>query len=1280
MAEEQSGPAAHDEAPPVVAVVVVRNPGPWFEEALGALAAQDYPALSVLVIDAGSNEDPTDRVAAAVPSAFVRRLSADPGFAAAADEVLDVVKGASHLLFCHDDVAPEPTCVRLLLEAAYRQNAGIVAPKLVEWERPNRLLSLGEGADSLGRLIPTVEPGELDQGQHDGEREVLAASSACLLIRADLFARLGGFDREIVLGGEDLDLCWRAACAGARTVTAPSARVRHRAALTRGERKSPLGNVRELAARHRLRAALVAAPGPFRLLATLAQAVITGILEAVTSVALGRRHRARTALGTVGWNVRTLRSTLASRRRLRRHRTGDSSDALRLVSRRGRFGAVVRDVAAEGDDRRTASQIIREGFATWWAGGIGRPILVLAGVAVVLAVGSRHLFGDPIPSVGTFAPLPDDPLELLRAYATGHRPAGLGGVGPAPAAFAVLGLAGVALLGATGLVSVLVVFGSLALGLVGAGRLARPLGSGRSTAAGVLVYAVVPLWYDALATGSMSGLVAYAVAPWVLLRLFRGSGLAPFGSTAAAESGVEGSALAEVARLRAMRRAQAHRPAPALAGGGQDLYLPDEPEERTSIEALSDTGAAHALDEMGAFADDIELADLGRTRARQIQAVRHQLSPPPVPERTSAQQAVALGVVLALAFALAPATLPAVAVALVGFVASGLLAGDVGAMRSGAVLAAKGAVVALALTFPWSVELLRSGQWSAVVGPARAPETGPSLYDLLRFSTGPLPVGPLPLLLLVAAALPLSTGRGWRWGWACRSWVIALVVWAVAFAWDRRWIPFSPPDPTVLLPFAAAALALAVALGAAAFEVDLPGYRFGLRQVACLVAGAAVVVAAAPVVVGGHTGRWSAPERSNADVLSWMADRAGEGPFRVLWAGDPAALPLTGWYIDDGVAFGTSRNGPPRATDEWAGPRRSADDAIGNPLGAARRREVVDLGHRLAPLGVRYIVVPLRTAPDHGRAARVPSDLTAGLADQVDLKAVETNPSVVVYENAAWIPARAQVPDDAVAVAARPDGDPSQVDLAAGEAVLGPRRPGSLTYKGPVAEGEVLLADAASARWSLAVAGRPAERHTAFGVVNSFSVPSPGQGTLRFATPLLHWLALALQAGLWVLALGVLVRSVGRATAGPAVARRPVALGPQPKERPSGGVVLLPRVTETGEAPGEGGTTSSGWGDLLEEPELDDLAEGAGRPSAGAAEPVDRDGGEVGGIVETSGSAEAHGDDAADGGAVDSADGREGDDEAQGAGADLDALDATLEDLDSALPDEPLRPHDGDDS
>src|SRR5262249_51900269 len=88
--ERDDGTEPVQVVPPVVAVVVTNDPGPWLEETLNALADQDYPALSVLVVDNGSVDDPTARIAAAMPGAFVRRRPQSArgglGFSAAAND------------------------------------------------------------------------------------------------------------------------------------------------------------------------------------------------------------------------------------------------------------------------------------------------------------------------------------------------------------------------------------------------------------------------------------------------------------------------------------------------------------------------------------------------------------------------------------------------------------------------------------------------------------------------------------------------------------------------------------------------------------------------------------------------------------------------------------------------------------------------------------------------------------------------------------------------------------------------------------------------------------------------------------------------------------------------------------------------------------------------------------------------------------------------------------------------------------------------------------------
>ncbi len=240
--------------PPVVAVVVSHDPGPWLEECLSSLAAQDYPQLSVLVVDAASTEAVAPRVAAIAPEFFLHRIEENIGFGPSANAVTGLVEGATHFLFCHDDVVLEPGAVRRLVEESFRSNAAITGPKLVDDADSGRILQLGLGVDRFGAPLRRVERREWDQAQHDEVSEVFAVPGGCTLVRADLFGAMGGFDREISMFGEDVDLCWRARLAAARVVVVPQAVARHVEATS--ARRRPLPESRSLQWRHELRAVL----------------------------------------------------------------------------------------------------------------------------------------------------------------------------------------------------------------------------------------------------------------------------------------------------------------------------------------------------------------------------------------------------------------------------------------------------------------------------------------------------------------------------------------------------------------------------------------------------------------------------------------------------------------------------------------------------------------------------------------------------------------------------------------------------------------------------------------------------------------------------------------------------------------------------------------------------------------------------------------------------------------------------------------------------------------
>src|SRR5690606_12504382 len=99
--------------------------------------------------------------------------------------------------------------------------------KQVDWDEPDRLISVGVGATFDGQRFTGIEDGEIDQGQHDGREDVYAVGTAGMLIDATLGRALRGPDPAL---GPFLDgraLSRRARLAGHRVVVLPRAVVRH---------------------------------------------------------------------------------------------------------------------------------------------------------------------------------------------------------------------------------------------------------------------------------------------------------------------------------------------------------------------------------------------------------------------------------------------------------------------------------------------------------------------------------------------------------------------------------------------------------------------------------------------------------------------------------------------------------------------------------------------------------------------------------------------------------------------------------------------------------------------------------------------------------------------------------------------------------------------------------------------------------------------------------------------------------------------------------------------
>ncbi len=1043
--------------PAVAAVVVIRDPGSWLDESLRAFCNQDYPNLSLIIVDTTGEPETSPLVQAAAPDAYVLRLKADTGFSAAVNAALGMVEGASHFIICHDDVAPSPEAVRLLVEEAFRSNAGIASPKYVEWDRSDHLMAVGATTDWAGMVRGLVEPGELDQAQHDRVREILVAPGGMTLVRSDLFQTLGGFGTQLDGEGRDLDLSWRAKLLGARLVVVPAATVRHVQHPHEAEYRDGARSEERLARRRRelevarYRTVLTCYKW-FNLIWTLPLGLMWALVEALVLAGRGRRAEAGATLSAPVLALRQPADLMRSRRAVQRsRRVGDRALRSLQAGTAGQVTAFLRsraDHLRSGADQRkdaggraVASQAARGDRGHPLAGSGGRRVLValLAAGFVVFVFGSRNILGHGVPQVGQLPHVTSGWASIWSDWWSGWQTSGLGVASPATPMLALIGLAATALFGAVGTLAQLLALMPFVVGPAGAYRGARWWGSKRGQLLAAVTYAVVPLAYNAISKGDWEGLVAFAAAPWVLSRM------------------VEVSTAIPVPR-----------------------------------------GASAAL----------------------------------------AAKVLVLGALIGATATSAPSFFYVAVVVGIGLIVGSFVAGDTATVARFGAVTVTSVVVGFVLSLPWSATVIFSP--TAIGGPSLSAEDRLGWSSVLRFHTGPYGSGAWEWLVLVAAALALVLGRGWRLAWASRMWAVALVCFGVAWAATRGVLPHLPAD--VVLAPAAAALASAVALGAASFEIDLPGYRFGWRQGAAAAGAVCLALAAVPFVAASSGGRWDMPSAGPSSALSLLASPSAGG-YRVLWVGVPGALPLASRRLEPGFGYATTFGIDPTLTDEFPTGSPGASPVLAGDLIAAQDKLTTRLGHLLAPAGVRYIVVANHTGPtgSGSRSVPVPDALLAGLETQTDLAPLDVGDShYQVYENSVWSPVRSTLPPAAIGVALSEGPGSSgsgayqaerplqQTELGGSTGVLGG---GSAAADGTLKSGSVAYVGYTFSKgWSLDLRGAKVAPRRAFGWAMAFEVPKISPTTpavsLRYATP---WGLRLLQVGqLIVVALAVAAVVISR--------------------------------------------------------------------------------------------------------------------------------------------------------
>ena len=234
-------------------MIVAHDGAAWLPRVAQAVASQTRPVQRVVAVDTGSRDRSGAMLAQAFGRAAVFGMERGTGYGTAVAKALRHRAANTHIppspggpreertewvWLLHDDCEPAPDALeRLLAGAAEAPAAAVLGPKVRDWSDREVLLEAGLTIDRAGRRVTGIEPREADQGQHDGDRDVLAVSSAGMLARRDVWEEIGGFDPGMRLFREDTDFCWRVQSAGYKVRVVTEAVVYHVEASARNRRE-----------------------------------------------------------------------------------------------------------------------------------------------------------------------------------------------------------------------------------------------------------------------------------------------------------------------------------------------------------------------------------------------------------------------------------------------------------------------------------------------------------------------------------------------------------------------------------------------------------------------------------------------------------------------------------------------------------------------------------------------------------------------------------------------------------------------------------------------------------------------------------------------------------------------------------------------------------------------------------------------------------------------------------------------------------------------------------
>ncbi len=212
-------------------VTVTYKSGGVIDDFLKSIVQQTYVDFNLYVVDNASSDDTLERVrGCSDPRIFIVPNQLNLGVAEGNNIGIRAAlkDGCGFILLINNDTVFGSDLVSKLVEGIRQYDCDMAVPKILFFDQPKRIWCAGGSLSRLRGSAINFGLNQEDNGGFDRARQVDYSPTCCMLVKREVFERVGMMDANYFVYFDDTDFCWRAHRAGIRLFYVPSVRLFHK--------------------------------------------------------------------------------------------------------------------------------------------------------------------------------------------------------------------------------------------------------------------------------------------------------------------------------------------------------------------------------------------------------------------------------------------------------------------------------------------------------------------------------------------------------------------------------------------------------------------------------------------------------------------------------------------------------------------------------------------------------------------------------------------------------------------------------------------------------------------------------------------------------------------------------------------------------------------------------------------------------------------------------------------------------------------------------------------